>query len=143
MVDQSGWPDHLQRGGRPETKGIPPLYLRVRHRGPPRQDSGPDLRHHSGCGPRGRSHEQGGLRDAGNDGPRRSGWRDNDFDLRGHLDPGAQKVSKIGYTRAKFGFDAETCGVIVSIDPQSADIAQGVDFRSTRIWTRLGPATRG
>ena len=37
------------------------------------------------------------------------------------------KVSEIGYTRAKFGFDAETCGVIVSIDPQSADIAQGVD----------------
>src|ERR687897_3765395 len=38
-----------------------------------------------------------------------------------------EKVSNIGYTRAKFGFDAETCGVIVSIDPQSADIAQGVD----------------
>src|SRR5918999_3831998 len=38
-----------------------------------------------------------------------------------------QKVSKIGYTRAKYGFDAQTCGVIVSIDPQSADIAQGVD----------------
>jgi S-adenosylmethionine synthetase len=40
------------------------------------------------------------------------------------------KVSEIGYTRAKFGFDAETCGVIVSIDPQSADIAQGVDRAS-------------
>src|ERR671915_227184 len=38
-----------------------------------------------------------------------------------------EKVSRIGYTRAKFGFDAETCGVIVSIDPQSTDIAQGVD----------------
>src|SRR5919199_2377041 len=38
-----------------------------------------------------------------------------------------EKVSEIGYTRAKFGFDAETCGVITSIDPQSADIAQGVD----------------
>src|SRR5215207_2658604 len=38
-----------------------------------------------------------------------------------------EKISEIGYTRAKFGFDAETCGVIVSIDPQSADIAQGVD----------------
>ncbi len=38
-----------------------------------------------------------------------------------------RKVSEIGYTRAKFGFDAETCGVIVSIDPQAADIAQGVD----------------
>ena len=38
-----------------------------------------------------------------------------------------RKVSEIGYTRAKFGFDAETCGVITSIDPQSEDIAQGVD----------------
>src|SRR5918912_194738 len=38
-----------------------------------------------------------------------------------------EKVSKIGYTRAKYGFDAQTCGVIVSIDPQSTDIALGVD----------------
>ncbi len=37
------------------------------------------------------------------------------------------KLQEIGYTRAKFGFDSETCGVIVTIDPQSADIAQGVD----------------
>jgi S-adenosylmethionine synthetase len=33
----------------------------------------------------------------------------------------------IGYTRAKFGFDGETCGVMVSIKEQSADIALGVD----------------
>jgi S-adenosylmethionine synthetase len=38
-----------------------------------------------------------------------------------------EKIAEIGYTRAKFGFDAETCGIITSIDPQSADIAQGVD----------------
>jgi S-adenosylmethionine synthetase len=38
-----------------------------------------------------------------------------------------EKVAEIGYTRAKFGFDAATCGVIVSIDPQSDDIAVGVD----------------
>ncbi len=38
-----------------------------------------------------------------------------------------QKVAGIGYTRAKFGFDAETCGIITTIDPQSPDIAQGVD----------------
>jgi S-adenosylmethionine synthetase len=37
------------------------------------------------------------------------------------------RIREIGYTRAKFGFDAETCGVIVAIDEQSADIAQGVD----------------
>ncbi len=38
-----------------------------------------------------------------------------------------ETVTDIGYTRGKFGFDAETCGVIVSIKEQSADIAQGVD----------------
>ena len=36
-------------------------------------------------------------------------------------------VAGIGYTRAKYGFDAETCGVMVAIDEQSPDIAQGVD----------------
>jgi S-adenosylmethionine synthetase len=38
-----------------------------------------------------------------------------------------RKVREIGYDRAKYGFDADTCGVIVAIDEQSADIAQGVD----------------
>src|ERR1700746_3401267 len=38
-----------------------------------------------------------------------------------------ERVREIGYTRAKFGFDADTCGVIVAIDEQSPDIAQGVD----------------
>ncbi len=36
-------------------------------------------------------------------------------------------VRSIGYTRGKFGFDADTCGVMVSIKEQSSDIAQGVD----------------
>jgi len=36
-------------------------------------------------------------------------------------------VSRIGYTRAKYGFDAETCGVMNLIHEQSPDIAQGVD----------------
>ena len=36
-------------------------------------------------------------------------------------------VREIGYTRAKYGFDADTCGVITAIDEQSADIAMGVD----------------
>src|ERR671911_430581 len=36
-------------------------------------------------------------------------------------------ISSIGYTRAKYGFDAETCGVVVAIDEQSPDIAKGVD----------------
>src|SRR5438067_9888667 len=38
-----------------------------------------------------------------------------------------ERVRDIGYTRAKFGFDAETCGVVVALDEQSPDIAQGVD----------------
>ena len=38
-----------------------------------------------------------------------------------------ETVRQIGYTRAKFGFDCETCGVISSIHSQSPDIAQGVD----------------
>ncbi len=38
-----------------------------------------------------------------------------------------QTVRDVGYTRAKYGFDAETCGVVSSIDEQSSDIAQGVD----------------
>src|SRR5438093_10113740 len=38
-----------------------------------------------------------------------------------------ERIREIGYTRAKFGFDAETCGVVVALDEQSPDIAQGVD----------------
>src|ERR1017187_5549036 len=53
-----------------------------------------------------------------------------------------QTIRDIGYTRAKFGFDYETCGVLVSLDEQSPDIAQGVntggagdqgDRKSTRL----------
>ncbi|KUG37035.1 S-adenosylmethionine synthetase [Listeria monocytogenes] len=36
-------------------------------------------------------------------------------------------IKEIGYTRAKYGFDAETCAVLTAIDEQSPDIAQGVD----------------
>ncbi len=36
-------------------------------------------------------------------------------------------VREIGYTRGKYGFDADTCGVVTAIDEQSPDIAQGVD----------------
>jgi S-adenosylmethionine synthetase len=38
-----------------------------------------------------------------------------------------QTVREVGYTRAKYGFDSETCGIMLSIDEQSPDIAQGVD----------------
>ena len=36
-------------------------------------------------------------------------------------------IREIGYTRAKYGFDSETCSVLTSIDEQSCDIALGVD----------------
>ncbi len=46
-----------------------------------------------------------------------------------------ETIKSVGYTRAKYGFDFETCGVIVSIDEQSPDIAMGVD--------RLGAGDQG
>src|SRR5215813_410989 len=38
-----------------------------------------------------------------------------------------ETIKEVGYTRAKFGFDSETCAVLSSIHEQSPDIAQGVD----------------
>ena len=38
-----------------------------------------------------------------------------------------ERIAEIGYTRAKYGFDYETCGVVVAIDEQSADIQRGVN----------------
>ena len=38
-----------------------------------------------------------------------------------------EKVKEVGYTRAKYGFDGDTCAVLTSIDEQSPDIAMGVD----------------
>ncbi|MCC6223420.1 MAG: methionine adenosyltransferase [Thermoleophilia bacterium] len=38
-----------------------------------------------------------------------------------------ERIREIGYDRAEYGFDADTCGVIVSVDEQSPDIARGVD----------------
>lgn len=38
-----------------------------------------------------------------------------------------ETIKEIGYTRAKFGFDAETCSVLTAVDKQSPDIAMGVD----------------
>jgi S-adenosylmethionine synthetase len=46
-----------------------------------------------------------------------------------------ETIKGVGYTRAKYGFDYETCGVITAIDKQSADIALGVD--------RLGAGDQG
>src|SRR5436853_2607388 len=38
-----------------------------------------------------------------------------------------RRIEEIGYTHSEWGFDAETCGIVVAIDEQSPDIAQGVD----------------
>ena len=50
-----------------------------------------------------------------------------DFYLRRYSKIVRETIQGIGYTRAKYGFDAETCAVLTSIDEQSADIAMGVD----------------
>ena len=59
-----------------------------------------------------------------------------------------ETVRDIGYTKAEYGFDYLTCGTLVSIKEQSADIAQGVDAAlETRDdaapLTSWAPATRG
>jgi len=46
-----------------------------------------------------------------------------------------ETINGIGYDNAQYGFDGNTCGVVTSIDPQSPDIAQGVD---TALETRTG-----
>jgi S-adenosylmethionine synthetase len=58
-----------------------------------------------------------------------------------------ETVKEVGYTRAKYGFDYETCGVSVSIHEQSPDISQGVSHSmetrtTTTSSTRRAPATR-
>jgi S-adenosylmethionine synthetase len=45
-------------------------------------------------------------------------------------------IARIGYTRAKYGFDASTCGIVTAIHEQSPDIAQGVD---TALESRTDP----
>ena len=43
-----------------------------------------------------------------------------------------ETIREIGYTDADLGFDADSCAVIIAIDKQSPDIAQGVDRRRHR-----------
>lgn len=58
-------------------------------------------------------------------------------------------IKEIGYDRAKYGFDAETCAILVSIDEQSRDIALGVDTSlegksgSEDIYERIGAGDQG
>lgn len=60
-------------------------------------------------------------------------------------------VAEIGYTRAKFGFDASTCSVLVSLDEQSTDIAMGVDQAmekkascgNAEEWDQIGAGDQG
>ena len=52
-------------------------------------------------------------------------------------------IRNIGYTRAKFGFDCDTCGIIVSIKEQSPDIAIGVDQASDNDFEALGAGDQG
>src|SRR5690625_2206181 len=53
-----------------------------------------------------------------------------------------QTIKDIGYTRAKYGFDAETCAVLTAIDEQSVDIAGGVDTAlEARTGKKIGRAS--
>lgn len=56
-------------------------------------------------------------------------------------------VEEVGYTRAKYGFDADTCGVLVSVHEQSGDIAMGVnralETRSGEVAADLGAGDQG
>ena len=54
-----------------------------------------------------------------------------------------QTVSDIGYTRAKYGFDADTCSVITSINEQSPDIAMGVDKKDEDELDNTGAGDQG
>ena len=106
----------------------PLLHVGIGDRGPPGQDRRPDLRRDSRRRPARRSRRDASRarrssRPASRSSPGRSRRRPTcDF-------PSVVRhtIKEIGYTRAKFGFDYETCAVISSIDPQSPDIAQGVD----------------
>ncbi|MFU8793819.1 MAG: methionine adenosyltransferase [Dethiobacteria bacterium] len=60
------------------------------------------------------------------------------------------KVKEIGYTRAKYGFDGDTCAILSSIDEQSSDIAQGVNTAlevrgrdKTDIYDQIGAGDQG
>jgi S-adenosylmethionine synthetase len=67
------------------------------------------------------------------------------------IDPNAiarRTVADIGYNRAKFGFDADTTGIVVSLNKQSPDIAQGVDHAleagsSEDIFNLIGAGDQG
>ena len=55
-----------------------------------------------------------------------------------------ETVEKIGYVRAKYGFDADTCSVLTAINEQSPDIAQGVDRANTEEdYDRIGAGDQG
>ncbi len=54
-----------------------------------------------------------------------------------------ETVREIGYTRAKYGFDCDTCAVLTSIDEQSPDIAQGVDQAKNHEDQELGAGDQG
>ena len=72
------------------------------------------------------SHRPRRLRDAAHHRAGGGGRRDHHLLLRRHpASSCAETIKDIGYTRAKFGFDCHTCGVIAAIDKQSPDIAHG------------------
>ena len=143
---RQGGPAYSDEGG---TYGRRMLYLfvhvRVGHRGSSRQGVRPDIRRgarrHPGQGDRaGGRRLRGPQRAARRSRAGARGLRDHGHHRHGHRhrrDPHAglrrraaivrEVLRDIGYDRAKYGFDCDTCGVLNAIHDQSPDIAQGVD----------------
>ena len=70
---------------------------------------------------------QSRLRNAGDHRPGHGRWRDHHLGVLDYSEIVRGVIRDVGYTRAKYGFDADTCAVISSLKRQSPDIAMGVD----------------
>ena len=96
--------------------------------------------------------EPGRLRDVRDHRPGHRRRRDHHHGLRRHPQIVRSTINEIGYNRESYGYDGNTVGVLVSLDEQSPDIAQGVDdseeVRTRHLAARTcstsrAPATRG
>ena len=103
------------------------VHVGVGHRGPPRQDVRPDQRQRPRRGPDEDPYGRVACETLVTTGLCVVA---GEISTKAHIDIprlARDTISGIGYTDAAFGIDGKTCGVIISIDEQSPDIAMGVD----------------